>query len=213
MNASVTIDEKPKGHPKGLWVLVITETFERMSFYGTRPLLMLYMTASAAMGGLGLDLGRATAIFAGYYLSLYVFALSGGQIADRFLGAKRTILLGGLSIAAGQLLLQVHSTQALLFSLTFIAVGTCLMKPNLSASVGKMYAKDDSRRDAAFTILAPGISVGPVIPLGPRLPTPATPTLRPLPTPTRLPNPQHMHLHIHGCSRPTDPCEGIQRGG
>lgn len=153
----------PKGHPKGLWVLVITETFERMSFYGTRPLLMLYMTASAAMGGLGLDLGRATAIFAGYYLSLYVFALSGGQIADRFLGAKRTILMGGLFIAAGQLLLQVHSTQALLFSLTFIAVGTCLMKPNLSASVGKMYGKDDPRRDAAFTIEYAGINVGSII--------------------------------------------------
>jgi dipeptide/tripeptide permease len=121
------------------------------------------MTASAAMGGLGLDLGRATAIFAGYYLSLYVFALSGGQIADRFLGAKRTILLGGLSIAAGQLLLQIHSTQALLFSLTLIAVGTCLMKPNLSASVGKMYAKDDSRRDAAFTIEYAGINVGSII--------------------------------------------------
>jgi|GEM_PF-3546186 len=164
MNQSaVASTDAPKGHPKGLWVLVITETFERMSFYGTRPLLMLYMTASAAMGGLGLDLGRATAIFAGYYLSLYVFALSGGQIADRFLGAKRTILLGGLSIAAGQLLLQVHSTQALLFSLTFIAVGTCLMKPNLSASVGKMYAKDDSRRDAAFTIEYAGINVGSII--------------------------------------------------
>ncbi len=163
MNASVAIDEKPKGHPKGLWVLVITETFERMSFYGTRPLLMLYMTASAAMGGLGLDLGRASLIFAGYYLSLYVFALSGGQIADRFLGAKRTILLGGLFIAAGQLLLQVHSTQALLFSLTCIAVGTCLMKPNLSASVGKMYAKDDSRREAAFTIEYAGINVGSIL--------------------------------------------------
>jgi amino acid/peptide:H+ symporter len=164
MNQSaVPATDAPKGHPKGLWVLVITETFERMSFYGTRPLLMLYMTASAAMGGLGLDLGRATAIFAGYYLSLYVFALSGGQIADRFLGAKRTILLGGLSIAAGQLLLQVHSTQALLFSLTLIAVGTCLMKPNLSASVGKMYAKDDSRRDSAFTIEYAGINVGSII--------------------------------------------------
>jgi len=164
MNQSAVLaTDPPKGHPKGLWVLVITETFERMSFYGTRPLLMLYMTASAAMGGLGLDLGRATAIFAGYYLSLYVFALSGGQIADRFLGAKRTILLGGLSIAAGQLLLQIHSTQALLFSLTCIAVGTCLMKPNLSASVGKMYAKDDSRRDAAFTIEYAGINVGSII--------------------------------------------------
>ncbi len=164
MNQSaVPATDIPKGHPKGLWVLVITETFERMSFYGTRPLLMLYMTASAAMGGLGLDLGRATAIFAGYYLSLYVFALSGGQIADRFIGAKRTILLGGLFIAAGQLLLQVHSAQALLFSLTAIAVGTCLMKPNLSASVGKMYDKHDPRRDAAFTIEYAGINVGSII--------------------------------------------------
>ncbi len=159
-HADVATHDTPQKHPKGLWVLVITETFERMSFYGTRPLLMLYMTASAAMGGLGLDLGRATAIFAGYYLSLYVFALSGGQIADRFLGAKRTILMGGLFIAGGQLLLQVHSTKALLLSLTFIAVGTCLMKPNLSASVGKMYSKDDSRREAAFTIEYAGINVG-----------------------------------------------------
>ena len=154
------VSERPQGHPKGLWVLVITETFERMSFYGTRPLLMLYMTASAAMGGLGLGLGRASAIFAGYYLSLYVFALSGGQIADRFLGAKRTIFLGGLFIAAGQLLLQVHTTSLLLFSLTFIAVGTCLMKPNLSASVGKMYSKADTRREAAFTIEYAGINIG-----------------------------------------------------
>jgi proton-dependent oligopeptide transporter, POT family len=161
--AEAAVLEKPKGHPKGLWVLVFTETWERMSFYGTRPLLMLYMKASAAMGGLGLDLGRATAIFAGYYLSLYVFALSGGQIADRFLGAKRTILLGGLFIALGQLLLQIHSTSALLFSLTFIAVGTCLMKPNLSASVGKLYGKDDPRRDGAFTIEYAGINVGSVM--------------------------------------------------
>ena len=164
MNQSaVQATDPPKGHPKGLWVLVFTETWERMSFYGTRPLLMLYMTASVAMGGLGLDLGRAAAIFAGYYMSLYVFALSGGQIADRFLGAKRTILMGGLFIAVGQLLLQFHSTQALLFALTGIAVGTCLMKPNLSASVGKMYSKDDPRREAAFTIEYAGINVGSVM--------------------------------------------------
>jgi amino acid/peptide:H+ symporter len=164
MNSSASPDTaRPKGHPKGLWVLVFTETWERMSFYGTRPLLMLYMTASVTMGGLGLDLKRATAIFAGYYLSLYVFALSGGQIADRFLGAKRTILLGGLSIALGQLLLQVHGVQALLFALTCIAVGTCLMKPNLSASVGKLYSQEDPRRDAAFTIEYAGINVGSIM--------------------------------------------------
>jgi amino acid/peptide:H+ symporter len=158
---------KPKGqpdaHPRGLWVLVFTETWERMSFYGTRPLLMLYMTASVTMGGLGLDVKRAAAIFAGYYLALNVFALSGGQIADRFLGARRTIVLGGIFIAAGQFLLQVPTLEALLAALTCISVGTCLMKPNLSASVGKLYAKEDPRRDAAFTIEYAGINVGSVM--------------------------------------------------
>jgi amino acid/peptide:H+ symporter len=154
---------KPKGHPKGLWVLVFTETWERMSFYGTRPLLMLYMTASVTMGGLGLDVKRAAAIFAGYYLALNVFALSGGQIADRFLGTRRTIVLGGISIALGQFLLQMATVPALLVALTFISVGTCLMKPNLSASVGKLYTKDDPRRDAAFTIEYTGINVGSVM--------------------------------------------------
>ena len=163
MNEPATETTKPKGHPKGLWVLVFTETWERMSFYGTRPLLMLYMTASVTMGGLGLDVKRAAAIFAGYYLALNVFALSGGQIADRFLGAKRTIVLGGIFIAMGQFLLQVSSLQALLVALTFISVGTCLMKPNLSASVGKLYARDDPRRDSAFTIEYAGINVGSVM--------------------------------------------------
>lgn len=163
MNESATATTRPKGHPKGLWVLVFTETWERMSFYGTRPLLMLYMTASVTMGGLGLDVKRAAAIFAGYYLALNVFALSGGQIADRFLGAKRTIVMGGICIAMGQFLLQVATVKALLLALTFISVGTCLMKPNLSASVGKLYAKDDPRRDAAFTIEYTGINVGSVM--------------------------------------------------
>ena len=163
MNEAATVTTNAKGHPKGLWVLVFTETWERMSFYGTRPLLMLYMTASVSMGGLGLDVRRAAAIFAGYYLALNVFALSGGQIADRFLGARRTIVLGGIFIAIGQFLLQVSTVDALLAALTFISVGTCLMKPNLSASVGKLYTKDDPRRDSAFTIEYAGINVGSVM--------------------------------------------------
>jgi amino acid/peptide:H+ symporter len=163
MTETAAATPKSKGHPRGLWVLVFTETWERMSFYGTRPLLMLYMTASVTMGGLGLDVKRAAAIFAGYYLALNVFALSGGQIADRFLGARRTIVIGGIGIAIGQFLLQVATLPALLVALTFISVGTCLMKPNLSASVGKLYTKDDPRRDAAFTIEYTGINVGSVM--------------------------------------------------
>ena len=147
-------------HPAGLWVLVFTETWERFSHYGMRAILMLYMTASVATGGLGLSLGRASAIFGGYMLAIYLFALSGGQIADRFLGSKRTIIVGGLLIAAGQFLLQVRGEPFVVASLVLISVGTCLLKPNISASVGRLYAKDDPRRDGAFSLEYSGINLG-----------------------------------------------------
>lgn len=150
----------PKGQPRGLWVLIFTETWERFSHYGMRALLILYLTTPLAMGGMGLDKPRAAAIFGGYMLSIYLFGLNGGQIADRFLGAKRTIVVGGLFIAAGQLLLQVRSLNGLMASLTLIAIGTCLLKPNISASVGRLYTKDDPRRDGAFTIEYMGINIG-----------------------------------------------------
>ncbi len=154
MNPSPSADAVPvpPKHPKGLWVLVLTETWERMSHYGMRAILILYLTAPVALGGLGLDTARAAAIMGGYLFSIYLFALSGGQIADRFLGAKRTIVLGGVFIAAGQFGLQVHSVNALIGSLVVISVGTCLMKPNISASIGRLYTKEDPRRDGAFTI-------------------------------------------------------------
>ena len=150
-------------HPSGLWVLVFTETWERFSHYGMRAILMLYMTASVATGGLGLGSGRAAAIFGGYMLAIYLFALSGGQIADRFLGSKRTIVLGGLLIAAGQFLLQVRGEPAVIASLVLISVGTCLLKPNISASVGRLYAQDDPRRDGAFSLEYSGINLGATI--------------------------------------------------
>lgn len=149
--------------PKGLWVLIFTETWERFSHYGMRALLILYLTTPLALGGMGLDKPRAAAIFGGYMLSIYLFGLNGGQIADRFLGAKRTIVVGGLFIAAGQLLLQVRHLQGLVASLTLIAIGTCLLKPNISASVGRLYAQDDPRRDGAFTIEYMGINLGALV--------------------------------------------------
>ena len=150
-------------HPAGLWVLVFTETWERFSHYGMRAILILYMTASVATGGLGLGVGRASAIFGGYMLAIYLFSLSGGQIADRFLGSKRTILLGGLMIAAGQFLLQIRGETAVVASLVLISVGTCLLKPNISASVGRLYAQDDPRRDGAFSLEYSGINFGATI--------------------------------------------------
>ena len=151
------------GQPKGLWVLIFTETWERFSHYGMRALLILYLTTPLALGGMGLDKPRAAAIFGGYMLSIYLFGLNGGQIADRFLGAKRTIVVGGLFIAAGQILLQVRSLQGLVASLTLIAIGTCLLKPNISASVGRLYTREDPRRDGAFTIEYMGINTGALV--------------------------------------------------
>ena len=148
------------GQPPGLWVLIFTETWERFSHYGMRAVLMLYLTSPAAIAALGLDKPRAAAIYGGYMLAIYLFALSGGQIADRFLGAKRTILLGGSFIAIGQLLLQIQSITGVVWGLVFISVGTCLAKPNISASVGRLYAKDDPRRDGAFTFEYMGINIG-----------------------------------------------------
>jgi proton-dependent oligopeptide transporter, POT family len=148
------------GQPSGLWVLVFTETWERFSHYGMRAILMLYLTLPVSTGALGLDKPHAAAIFGGYLLAIYLFALSGGQIADRFLGAKRTILLGGTFIALGQLGLQIRSLNGLVASLVLISVGTCLAKPNISASVGRLFAKDDPRRDGAFTYEYMGINIG-----------------------------------------------------
>ncbi len=147
--------EIPKGQPAGLWVLIFTETWERFSHYGMRAILILYLTI-----GLGLDKPRAAAIFGGYMLAIYLFGITGGQIADKFLGAKRTIVLGGLFIAAGQIMLQMRTLNGLIASLVMVAVGTCLLKPNVSASVGRLFKPNDPRRDGAFYIEYMGINIG-----------------------------------------------------
>ena len=164
MSANPELAGQPaSGQPRGLWVLIFTETWERFSHYGMRALLILYLTTPLALGGMGLDKPRAAAIFGGYMLSIYLFGLNGGQIADRFMGAKRTIVMGGLFIAAGQLLLQVRTLHGLMASLTLIAIGTCLLKPNISASVGRLYSQTDPRRDGAFTIEYMGINIGALV--------------------------------------------------
>jgi len=164
MSAEMTANQSvPSGQPKGLWVLIFTETFERFSHYGMRGLLILYLTAKTEYGGMGLTVAEAGAIFGGYLLSIYLFGLSGGQIADKFLGPKRTIFLGGTFIAIGQIMLQIKAMNWLYLSLVLISIGTCLLKPNISASVGKLYAKDDKRRDGAFTLEYMGINIGATI--------------------------------------------------
>jgi POT family proton-dependent oligopeptide transporter len=147
------------GHPKGLTTLFFTEMWERFSYYGMRSLLILFMTDSVR-GGMGFDVARAGRIYGLYTAAVYFAALPGGWIADHFLGLRRAVLLGGIVIALGQFSLAIHNTAAFYTGLFLIVLGTGLLKPNISAMVGELYAEGDSRRDAGFSIYYMGINLG-----------------------------------------------------
>ncbi len=157
-----TADRAFFGHPAGLSTLFFTELWERFSYYGMRALLVLFMVAAVDSGGLGLTDEVATAIYGIYTAAVYMLALPGGWIADRLLGAQRSIWIGGCIIALGHFTLAVPSIYAFFFGLIFVASGTGLLKPNISAVVGELYGPDDPRRDGGFTIFYMGINLGAV---------------------------------------------------
>ena len=151
------------GHPRGLSTLFFTEMWERFSYYGIRPLLVLFMTAALADGGFGFDRQTASAIVGIYAASVYLASLPGGWIADRWLGLRRTIHYGAVLICIGHFaiaLSSVFSKPAFFAGLVFIVLGTGLLKPNISAIVGDLYPAADARRDAGFSIFYMGINVG-----------------------------------------------------
>jgi POT family proton-dependent oligopeptide transporter len=148
------------GHPAGLSTLFFTELWERFSYYGMRALLILFMTAGVADGGLGFDTARAGAIYGTYTALVYLTALPGGWLADRYLGLRHAVLAGGILILCGHVCLAIPSLATFYAGLAFIVVGTGLLKPNISALVGRLYADADSRRDAGFSIYYMGINLG-----------------------------------------------------
>jgi len=148
------------GHPKGLGPLFFTELWERFSYYGMRAILILYMTSTAAQGGLGFDVKQASAIYGWYTMSVYVTALPGGLIADWLTGTRLAVLIGGIIIAAGHFTMVFHSMTTFYLGMALIAIGTGLLKPNISAMVGGLYKGDDPRRDSGFSIFYMGINVG-----------------------------------------------------
>jgi len=134
--------------------------WERFSYYGMRALLVLFMVDAINKGGLGLTKENATAIYGLYTALVYVVALPGGWIADRLLGAQKSVWYGGLLIAAGHFTLAVPRWESFVIGLLLIVLGTGLLKPNISVIVGHLYPEGGSRRDAGFTIFYMGINIG-----------------------------------------------------
>jgi proton-dependent oligopeptide transporter, POT family len=172
---TVTHDEPPSGlkgitdntsffgHPRGLSTLFFTELWERFSYYGIRPLLVLFMTAALASGGFAFSREDASAIVGIYASSVYLASLPGGWIADRWLGLRRAIWWGGVLIALGHLsiaLSALFAQQAFFLGLALIVMGTGLLKPNISAIVGDLYPEGGARRDSGFAIFYMGINLG-----------------------------------------------------
>jgi POT family proton-dependent oligopeptide transporter len=148
------------GHPRGLSTLFFTEMWERFSYYGMRALLILFMTAAPATGGLGFDTASAGAVYGLYTSMVYLTSLPGGWIADRLIGQRRAVLYGGVLIASGHFSLAVPSLSTFYLGLVLIVIGTGLLKGNISVLVGQLYQPDDKRRDAGFSIYYMGINLG-----------------------------------------------------
>ncbi|MEZ4913867.1 MAG: peptide MFS transporter [Chitinophagales bacterium] len=150
------------GHPRGLYVLFFTEMWERFSYYGMRAILVLYLVAEAtkANPGLGWTDQQALALYGWYTMLVYVASIPGGWIADKFLGQKQSVLIGGILLVMGHGILSVEQMWAFYTGLGLIVAGVGMLKPNISTMVGGLYKPGDIRRDKGFTIFYIGINVG-----------------------------------------------------
>ncbi len=157
---SADADRELFGHPRGLMTLFFTEMWERATYYGMRAILMLFMTAMVATGGLGIDDRTAGNIYGLYIAATYLLSLWGGWVADRLIGQQRAVMAGGVLIMIGNALLVVSNTGFFFVGLTIIVFGTGLLKPNISAIVAQLYPEGGARRDAGFSIFYMGINVG-----------------------------------------------------
>lgn len=151
------------GHPVGLMNLFVTEMWERMSYYGMRGILVLFMTAVIAEGGMAIGTATAFAIYGLYTASVYFMGLPGGWIADRLIGSQKAVWYGGIVIMCGHIVLAIPGTPTFFIGLILVVLGTGLLKPNISAMVGQLYASDDERRDSGYALYYMGINIGSII--------------------------------------------------
>ncbi|WP_343990328.1 peptide MFS transporter [Terrabacter terrae] len=148
------------GHPKGLSTLFFVELWERFSYYGMRAILLYFLIDTAAKGGLGIDETTGTAVVAIYGASVYLLSIIGGFTADRVFGARRSTLYGAVVIMAGHVCLAIPAAGTAWLGIALVALGTGLLKPNVSAMVGTLYRPEDARRDGGFSIFYMSINIG-----------------------------------------------------
>ena len=154
-------DQSFFGHPKGLSTLFFTEMWERFSYYGMRAILLLYMVGAVENGGMGLDEQTGGAIYGLYTMFVYLLALPGGWLADKYFGLRRSVFYGGCIIALGHFSMAIPTQETFFTGLLLIVLGTGLLKPNISSMVGELYPRtEQARRDAGFSIFYAGINLG-----------------------------------------------------
>jgi POT family proton-dependent oligopeptide transporter len=151
------------GHPAGLSTLFFTEMWERLSFYGARAFLAIYLQTPVALGGRGISDAALGVVLALYLSSGYLLSLLGGWVADRFIGQRTAVTVGGLGIVIGNAMLALPVDGLFYPGLAVVAVGTAFLKPNISTIVGQLYKPDDIRLDSGYTIYYMGINVGALI--------------------------------------------------
>ncbi|MFK7769139.1 MAG: peptide MFS transporter [Mariniblastus sp.] len=155
------ISEQPElfGHPTGLYTLFFAEMWERFSYYGMRALLIFYMIK----GFLGYGDGQAYTVYGAYTALVYMTPFIGGLLADKILGKRIAVVIGGLLMAGGHLLMTVESEWPFFFALALLITGNGFFKPNISTTVGSLYKDGDKRRDDGFNIFYTGINLGAAI--------------------------------------------------
>jgi POT family proton-dependent oligopeptide transporter len=153
--ASLSNSDGFKGHPQGLMTLFFSEMWERFCYYGMRVLLTLYLVKSLLKGD-----AEAALIYGAYTGLIYAAPILGGQMADKFLGYRYAVILGGILMAIGEFLILGGTEHMLLIGMGALIIGNGYFKANISTIVGKLYKDGDARRDSGFTIFYIGINVG-----------------------------------------------------
>lgn len=148
------------GHPRGLVILFFTEMWERFSYYGMRALFVLYLVADVAKDGFGWSQVEALSLYGTYTMMVYLMSIPGGILADKFIGQKKAVMIGGGILVLGHSIMAIPGEAMFYTAITLIVLGVGALKANISTMVGQLYKQGDVRRDKGFTLFYMGINLG-----------------------------------------------------